>query len=81
MQDLIAQNLHNTLLAQQQALYLKLDAATDPNTAKVIVTEMQEILHRIDLVQVHDDIRNTDLTGKKNVLAGLRHRTVSGGDH
>ena len=43
--------LHAQLLAQHQALYEKLDEATDAADARTIVTEMQEILHRIDLVQ------------------------------
>ena len=48
-QDLL--QLHAQLLAQHQALYEKLDEATDATGARTIVTEMQEILHRIDLVQ------------------------------
>ena len=43
--------LHAQLLAQHQALYEMLDEATDAAGARTIVTEMQEILHRIDLVQ------------------------------
>ncbi len=45
------QQLHDQLLAQHQALYQKLDEVTDPAAAQAIVTEMREILHRIDLVQ------------------------------
>ncbi len=45
------QQLHDQLLAQHQALYQKLDDVTDPAAAKAIVTEMRELLHRIDLVQ------------------------------
>lgn len=48
-QDL--QQLHDTLLAQHQALYKQLDDVTDPQEAKTIITEMQEVLHRIDLAQ------------------------------
>jgi hypothetical protein len=48
-QDL--KQLHETLMAQQQALYDKLDTTTDPNLAKSIITEMQEILHRVDILQ------------------------------
>ena len=44
-------HLHETLMAQHQALYEKLDSVTDPDIARAIVTEMQEILHRVDLVQ------------------------------
>ncbi len=43
--------LHDSLLSQHQALYDKLDATADPELATAIVTEMQEVLHRIDLVQ------------------------------
>jgi exonuclease VII small subunit len=45
------QQLHDLLLAQHEALYNKLDDVTDPAAAQAIVTEMSEILHRIDLVQ------------------------------
>ncbi len=43
--------LHNLLLAQHRALSDKLSRETDPDKAEAILTEMQEILHRIDLVQ------------------------------
>ena len=43
--------LHETLMAQHQALYEKLDTITDPALAKAIVTELQEILHRVDVLQ------------------------------
>ena len=48
-QDL--QQLHDLLIAQHQTLSHKLDDVTDPDEAKAIVMEMQEILHRIDVVQ------------------------------
>jgi hypothetical protein len=43
--------LHEQLIAQHQALYQRLDTVDDPDQAKAIVTEMREILHRVDLVQ------------------------------
>jgi hypothetical protein len=43
--------LHAALLAQHQTLYKKLDGITDPAQAKVVLTEMQEILHRVDMLQ------------------------------
>ncbi len=43
--------LHDTLLARHQALYDQLDTVTDPELAKTILTEMREILHRVDVVQ------------------------------
>ena len=45
------QNLHNMLLSQHAALAEMLGDETDPDMAKAILTEMQEVLHRIDLVQ------------------------------
>jgi hypothetical protein len=45
------QQIHGMLLAQHNALAQALDGTTDPDTAKAILMEMQEILHRIDLVQ------------------------------
>ncbi|MPN14177.1 hypothetical protein SDC9_161503 [bioreactor metagenome] len=32
----------------------------------------------VGLIHEHDDIRYTNLTGKQNVLAGLRHRAIRG---
>ena len=34
------------------------------------------IIHKIDLVHEHNQCRNANLTGEKNVLAGLGHRAV-----
>ena len=39
------------LLAQHMALSQALDAATDIDKSKAILMEMQEVLHRINLVQ------------------------------
>ena len=39
------------LLARHTELSQALDGITDPSKAKTILMEMQEILHRIDLVQ------------------------------
>ena len=44
-------SLHDTLIAQHQALYKQLDDVTEVDLARTIVTEMQEILHRVDVVQ------------------------------
>jgi hypothetical protein len=43
--------LHDMLLARHTDLSQTLDGITDPAKAKAIIMEMQEILHRIDLVQ------------------------------
>ena len=37
------------------------------------------VVDHVALVQEHDDVRHADLTGQQDVLAGLRHRAVSGG--
>ena len=43
--------LHDLLLARHDALSSQLGREADPAKAKAILTEMQEVLHRIDLVQ------------------------------
>jgi hypothetical protein len=45
------QQIHALLLAQHDALLQALDGTTDQDKAKAVVMEMQEVLHRIDLVQ------------------------------
>ncbi len=44
--------------------------------------ELQQlrVVHHVDLVQVDDDVRHAHLTGEQDVLAGLRHGAVGGGD-
>ncbi len=44
--------------------------------------EVDELLvvNHVALVQEDDDVGNADLTGKEDVLAGLSHRAVGGGD-
>src|SRR5690606_36217595 len=37
------------------------------------------VVNHVGLVQEHDDVRNTNLTGQQDVLAGLRHGAVSSG--
>src|SRR5262249_13660643 len=43
--------LHGELLALNQKLSDSLDDITDPAVARAVVTEMREVVHRIDLVQ------------------------------
>jgi hypothetical protein len=45
------QELHDMLLARHTEMSQTLDGITDPAKAKTIIMEMQETLHRIDLVQ------------------------------
>lgn len=45
------QQIQGLLLDQHAALNTLLDSETDPARAKAILMEMQEILHRVDLVQ------------------------------
>src|SRR6202046_2796961 len=51
--------------------------------ADLELDELEDLLvvHHVALVERDDDVRHTDLTGEQHVLAGLRHRAVSGGDH
>jgi len=44
-------NLHELLVAQQEALYKKLDTAADDEAMQAILTEMRELRHRMDVVQ------------------------------
>ena len=45
------QALHEMLLAQHAALFEKVGEEEDPASARMILTEMREILHRIDMAQ------------------------------
>ena len=42
--------------------------------------EQLGIVDLVDLVHIDDDIGNADLTGEQDVLTGLGHRAVGGGD-
>src|SRR5262245_11838594 len=42
--------------------------------------EQLGVVDRVDLVEEDDDARHTDLAGEQDVLAGLRHGPVVGGD-
>jgi hypothetical protein len=43
--------LHDMLIAANEQLNSSLDDNDDPDIAKATITEMREVLHRIDLVQ------------------------------
>jgi hypothetical protein len=45
------QQIHDMLVAQSAALHQALSVETDPDQAKTILMEMQELLHRINLAQ------------------------------
>ena len=38
------------------------------------------VIDHVDFVEENDEGRHTDLTGEKDVLAGLGHRTIGGGN-
>ena len=57
--------IYNTLCSQQDALSARIQVTTDPNLATTISTEIQEIAHRIILVQ------NLIFTADSTQLAGL----------
>jgi len=44
--------LHGALVRIHGVLYERLGQATDPKVAQAILTEMQEVTHRLDLVQI-----------------------------
>src|SRR6185369_5676388 len=58
------------LILAQQFAYFELDQL-----------EQLFVFHHVDLVQGDYDVRHTYLTGKQDVLTGLGHRTISGGDY
>ena len=51
--------------------------------ADLELDELEQLLvvDHVGLVEEHDDRRHADLAGEQDVLAGLRHRAVRGGDH
>ena len=51
--------------------------------ANLELDEFEElgIVDRVDLVEEHDDVRHLHLAGQEDVLAGLGHGPVGGGDH
>ena len=51
--------------------------------ANIHLDELDELFVVVDLVALvkeDDDLRNTDLASKKDVLTGLRHNAIGGGD-
>lgn len=79
------QQIHALLLAQHNALASLLDAQTDPDKAKTILMEMQELLHRIDLVQnllfrQSSTQLDKSLTGIKKANDALTQSLASVGD-
>ena len=43
--------------------------------------EQLGVVDHVDLVEVDDDVGHADLAGQQDVLAGLGHGAVGGGDH
>jgi hypothetical protein len=50
--------------------------------ADLLLDEVEQVrvVDQVDLVQEDDDLRHADLAGEQDVLAGLGHRAVGGGD-
>ena len=50
--------------------------------ADLELDEVEElgVVDHVDLVEEHDDVRDLDLAGQQDVLAGLGHRAVGRGD-
>ena len=57
------------LVARQQLTHLELDEL-----------EQLRIVDHVDLIQVHHQRRNADLAGEQDMLAGLRHGPIGGGN-
>src|SRR3954447_2594737 len=51
--------------------------------ADLQLDELEDLLvvDHVGLVERHDDVGDADLAGQEDVLLGLRHRAVGGGDH
>src|SRR6202453_5008805 len=51
--------------------------------ADLELDELEDLLvvHHVRLVQRHHDVGHANLAGEQHVLTGLRHRTISRGDH
>src|SRR5918998_1219827 len=51
--------------------------------ADLQLDELEDLLvvDHVGLVEGHDDVGDADLAGQEDVLLGLRHRAVGGGDH
>ncbi len=66
---------HRRVVAREAVLREKL--------AHFHLDEVQKlrVVHRVALVQEHDDVGNADLARQKDVLARLRHRAVDGRHH
>src|SRR5579859_1593060 len=56
---------------------------TREQLADLELDELQQLLvvDHVALVERHDDVRDADLAGQQDVLAGLRHRAVGRRDH
>ena len=61
---------------------LRAEAVFAEEVADVHLNEVDElrIVDHVALVEEDDDIRNADLTGEQDVLTGLRHDAIGGGD-
>ena len=57
---------HREVVGRQQVTNFHLDQL-----------EQLGVINHVGLVQEHDDVRNTNLTGQQDVLASLRHGAVS----
>jgi hypothetical protein len=54
-----------------------------PQVADLELDELEElgVVHRVGLVECHDDVGDADLAGQHNVLTGLGHGALARGDH
>jgi hypothetical protein len=81
-------SMHGDLLALNQRLSNSLDDITDAAMARAVVTEMREIVHRIDLIQrllftagakkISDAVKAVDQANQQALKSLEQIKTVTG---
>jgi hypothetical protein len=81
-------SMHGDLLALNQKLSNSLDDITDAAMARAVVTEMREIVHRIDLIQgllfaagakkISDAVKAVDQANQQALKSLEQIKTVTG---
>ena len=63
------------------AILIKLVESEEVTNLHLDEVEHLRIINKVNLVHENEDLRDVNLTGEQDVLTGLRHRTISGGDN
>src|SRR5690625_5138877 len=74
-------SIQRTTLDHRNVIPVKLIHAQQLTNLQLNKLQKLLIIHQIHLVHKNNNLRNTHLTGKKNVLTRLRHRTIGRGNH